>query len=168
MGYCFNPGLEEDRAVLLHKSPLGILRLEACGGMLCVCRRYDGAGVSGGCGGQAVLLEAARQLDEYFAGTRRGFDLPLRPGGTAFQQEVWRELLRIPYGATVTYGLLARRVGRPGSVRAVAGVCNANPLAVIVPCHRVLGVGGRLTGYAGGLDMKEWLLRLEQPGFFCL
>ena len=104
---------------------------------------------------------AARQIEEYFAGTRTIFDLVVAPEGTEFERRVWRELVQIPFGATDTYGEIARRLGEPDAARAV-GVANArNPIAIIVPCHRVIGSDGDLTGYAGGLDRKKWLLDME-------
>jgi methylated-DNA-[protein]-cysteine S-methyltransferase len=103
----------------------------------------------------------ARQLDEYFAGTRRSFDVVVTPEGNEFEKKVWHELLRIPFGATETYGAIATRLGDPAASRAV-GVANArNPIAIIVPCHRVIGADGGLTGYAGGLWRKQWLLAHE-------
>ncbi len=108
-----------------------------------------------------ALPEAVRQLREYFDGTRRAFDLPLAPHGTPFQQKVWRALARIPYGRTLAYGALARRIGQPGAARAVGMANNRNPLPIIVPCHRVIGADGSLTGYGGGLERKRWLLALE-------
>lgn len=107
------------------------------------------------------LDQACRQLDEYFGGQRRRFDLPLAPRGTAFQQAVWRALLEIPFGETCTYRQQAERIGRPTAIRAVGTANGANPLAVIVPCHRVIGSDGSLTGYAGGLARKALLLELE-------
>lgn len=107
------------------------------------------------------LDQACRQLDEYFGGQRRRFDLPLAPRGTAFQQAVWRALLEIPFGETRTYRQQAERIGRPTAIRAVGTANGANPLAVIVPCHRVIGSDGSLTGYAGGLARKALLLELE-------
>jgi O-6-methylguanine DNA methyltransferase len=104
---------------------------------------------------------AAAQLGEYFAGRRRSFDLPLAPRGSAFQRAVWDELARVPYGRTVSYGELAERMGRPGASRAVGGANNKNPLPIVVPCHRVIGADGSLTGYGGGLDKKRALLALE-------
>jgi len=109
-----------------------------------------------------VLREAARQLADYFAGSLRAFDLPLAPEGTEFQQKVWRALTGIPFGRTITYGELARRVGRPRAARAVGAANGANPLPVIVPCHRVIGADGGLTGYGEGLPIKAALLELEQ------
>jgi methylated-DNA-[protein]-cysteine S-methyltransferase len=110
---------------------------------------------------ERVLLAAQRQLEEYFSGKRTQFDLPLAPSGTAFQQQVWRALLEIPYGKTWSYQRLARAIGRPTAMRAV-GACNGrNPIAIIIPCHRVIGADGSLTGYGGGLPMKRWLLAHE-------
>ena len=108
------------------------------------------------------LREAKRQLLEYFEGERRDFDLPLSPAGTAFQRRVWDELRRIPYGETISYGELARRIGRPTASRAVGAANGRNPLAIVVPCHRVIGADGGLTGYGGGLPVKESLLAHEQ------
>lgn len=107
------------------------------------------------------FAEARRQLTEYFAGSRKQFDLPLSLSGTEFQLLVLEELRRIPYGETVSYGDIAERIGRPAAVRAVGAANGRNPLPIIVPCHRVIGSGGDLTGFGGGLDAKEALLRLE-------
>ena len=114
------------------------------------------------------VLEAAEdQLAEYFAGDRREFDLPLASDGTEFQRKVWSEVRRIPYGETASYGDIARRLGyEPGISRAVGAANGANPLPVVVPCHRVVGSDGSLTGYAGGPDRKRILLELERPGLF--
>ena len=108
-----------------------------------------------------ALAEPLRQLTAYFAGERRTFALALAPRGTPFQLAVWRELERIPFGETISYAELARRVGRPRAVRAVGAANGRNPLPVVVPCHRVIGSDGRLTGYAGGLELKRRLLALE-------
>ncbi|MGH6626211.1 MAG: methylated-DNA--[protein]-cysteine S-methyltransferase [Burkholderiaceae bacterium] len=109
-----------------------------------------------------VLVEASRQLKEYFAGLRTTFELPLDlQGGTAFQRSVWRALLTIPSGATTSYGALSSRIGRPAAVRAVGAAVGRNPVGIVVPCHRVVGTDGSLTGYAGGLDRKTALLQLE-------
>lgn len=112
----------------------------------------------------ALLDAAAAQLDEYFAGRRRVFDLPLGLPGTPFQRRVWRTLLDIRYGETVCYADVAARTGRPGAARAIGAAVGRNPVAVIVPCHRVVGADGSLTGYAGGLPAKRALLRLERDG----
>lgn len=116
----------------------------------------------GATGTPEPLEEAARQLDQYFAGERRHFDLPLAfEGGTEFQQQVWLELGGIDYGETISYAELARRVGRPTAFRAVGQANGANPLPIVLPCHRVLASGGRIGGYGGGLSLKRRLLELE-------
>lgn len=102
------------------------------------------------------------QLAEYFAGERRGFELPLAPVGDDFRQRVWALLRQIPYGERTTYGALAARLGQPGAAQAVGAANGANPISIIVPCHRVVGADGSLTGYAGGLDRKRWLLAHEE------
>jgi methylated-DNA-[protein]-cysteine S-methyltransferase len=109
----------------------------------------------------AALEAAAAQLREYLAGERTDFDLPLRPQGNEFELAVWAELLRIPYGETTSYGEIARRIGHPGAARAVGRANGRNPIAIVVPCHRVIGSDGSLTGYGGGLDLKRALLTLE-------
>ena len=100
-------------------------------------------------------------MEEYFAGQRKEFSLPLAPKGTEFQLRVWQALLQIPYGETRSYGELAAMVGNPKACRAVGGANHRNPLSILIPCHRVVGTGGSLTGYAGGLSVKEFLLKLE-------
>ena len=107
------------------------------------------------------FAEARKQLAAYFAGELTDFDLPLKMIGTEFQKSVWRELLNIPYGVTITYGELAERVGNPNSSRAVGAANGRNPISIIVPCHRVIGANGKLTGYGGGMERKEWLLAHE-------
>lgn len=102
------------------------------------------------------------QLEEYFSGKRKVFDLPFKMNGTAFQMKVWQELLKIPYGDTVSYSEIAERIGCPEGARAVGGAVHNNPLWIIVPCHRVVGKNGKLTGYAGGTEMKKTLLELEK------
>ena len=111
----------------------------------------------------APFRAASTQLAEYFAGERRSFDLPLAPRGTAFQRHVWHALTLIPYGHTISYGELARRIGNPSASRAVGLANGANPLPIIVPCHRVIGADGSLTGFGGGLPIKRKLLALESP-----
>lgn len=113
-------------------------------------------------GEHPVLARAERQLREYFAGERTAFDLPLDIAGTAFQRRVWRELLAIPYGRTRAYGELASRLGDPLATRAVGAANGRNPLSIVVPCHRVIGASGALTGFAGGLRTKAYLLDLER------
>ena len=110
----------------------------------------------------AALAEAKLQLEEYFAGDRREFDLPLAARGTEFQCRVWAELRRIPFGETISYGELATRIGKPTASRAVGAANGRNPLPVVVPCHRVIGSDGRLTGFGGGLPTKQALLDLER------
>ncbi len=107
------------------------------------------------------LPRAAQQLAEYFAGQRRDFDLPLRLEGTAFQRQVWQRLLEIRFGEILSYGELARRIGNPKASRAVGLANGRNPIAILVPCHRVIGADGTLTGYGGGLERKRWLLAHE-------
>lgn len=109
-----------------------------------------------------IFGEVTRQLDEYFAGERTTFDVPLAPSGTAFQLEVWVALQTIPYGTTCSYGELAAQIGRPGASRAVGLANGRNPISIIIPCHRVIGSTGTLTGYGGGLERKKWLLDLER------
>ena len=108
------------------------------------------------------LRDVRAALDAYFAGTRLDFDMALAPRGTPFQRTVWDALLEIPYGATESYAGLARRIGKPGAMRAVGAANGANPIAIVVPCHRVIGADGSLTGYGGGLPAKQWLLAHER------
>ena len=142
-------------------SPLGVLRLYAHGDELCGVHLPDLEAPAAVEQSSAVLRETAKQLAEYFAGTRRSFDVPLGPRGTGFQTIVWRALTAIPYGETRSYGELARTIGRPAASRAVGAANGQNPIAIIVPCHRVIGANGDLTGYAGGLPTKRWLLAHE-------
>ena len=109
-----------------------------------------------------LILQCKMQLDEYFRGERKTFDLPLAPKGTDFQKKVWNALQKIPYGETKTYGEIAAAVGNPKGARAVGMANNKNPIGIIIPCHRVVGANGKLVGYAGGMDKKEWLLQLER------
>ena len=138
-------------------SPLGSIRLVADEGAL----RELTFGEAGGASDSPILAAAGAQLDEYFAGTRTVFDLPLQLDGTAWEQRVWEALLAIPYGTTESYGRLAERIGAPGSARAVGAANGRNPVSIVVPCHRVVGSDGSLTGYAGGLSRKKRLLALE-------
>jgi methylated-DNA-[protein]-cysteine S-methyltransferase len=110
-----------------------------------------------------VLIDAERQLAEYFGGWRQSFDLPLRPRGTEFQQSVWRALLEIPFGQTESYSTIARRLGQEKAVRAVGLANGRNPISIFIPCHRVIGANGSLTGYGGGLWRKQFLLKHEEP-----
>lgn len=139
-------------------SPAGVLTLTEDGG--CITGLHFGGSGSAN-DASPVLDEAEKQLQEYFAGTRRSFDLPLAPAGTPFQRAVWDALRAIPYGETRTYAQIAEAIGNPKACRAVGMANNRNPIAILIPCHRVIGSNGSLTGYAGGLDVKERLLALE-------
>ncbi len=112
-------------------------------------------------GDNTVLRKAHEQLDEYFAGKRHAFDLPLSPAGTEFQLKVWTTLASIPYGETISYAQLATRIGKPSAMRAVGAANGRNPLPIVLPCHRVIGADGALTGFGGGLPTKQFLLKLE-------
>ena len=142
-----------------YKSPLGLLSLKSDG--LSVTELLFSESEFQGRNDCDVLLKCIQQLADYFAGKVIDFDLPLAPEGTEFQKKVWTELLKIPYGEMITYHELAVRLGDPKSVRAVGTANGRNPLAIIIPCHRVIGAGNKLTGYAGGLDRKLWLLKHE-------
>ncbi|MBI1250987.1 MAG: methylated-DNA--[protein]-cysteine S-methyltransferase [Alphaproteobacteria bacterium] len=150
-----------------HDSPVGPLTLIADQGRLAGVffenHRYDPPAAPVGKSAAEPVLDAARkQLDAYFAGRRRTFDLPLGAKGTAFQTRVWKALLDIPFGETVTYGAIAAEVGNAAAVRAVGGAVGRNPISIIVPCHRVIGADGTLTGFGGGLERKRTLLALER------
>lgn len=119
---------------------------------------------SGGTAADAILIKARAQLTEYFAGTVTEFDLPLGPNGTPFQTRVWDALRAIPHGQTISYGELARRLGAPKAMRAVGAANGRNPIPIIVPCHRVIGARGDLTGFGGGIERKRWLLAHEVRG----
>lgn len=164
-----------------YATPLGMLRIEENGRGLtavspvkpeCASCHTGAESLSGNGNGADIarcrmdetplIRRAAAQLQEYFAGKRKVFDLPLAPEGTPFQHRVWAVLRSIPYGQTLTYGEVASRAGNPKASRAVGMANNRNPLMIIVPCHRVIGAGGKLVGYACGLDKKEFLLNLER------
>jgi len=154
--------LAEAIHTVYYKSPIGTLLLEAAEEQLTVASFVDDVSVSAtGTTSSSVLATAITQLDEYFAGSRRQFDLPLQPQGTSFQQKVWDQLLRIPFAETITYLQMAKRLGNVKSIRAAASANGKNPIGIIIPCHRVVGADGKLTGYAGGLHRKQWLLEHE-------
>lgn len=152
-----------------YQSPVGELGL-ACNdkGLSCVCRRsgfdeyLDKNSETMRDDDHPRLKQAVGELDEYFAGRRQKFSVPLDPVGTEFQMKAWQALLEIPFGETIHYGEQARRIQRPKASRAVGAANGRNPIAIIVPCHRVIGSNGSLTGYAGGIEMKKSLLELEQ------
>lgn len=148
------------------ESPIGELLLAGDGRALCAIelpragRRSEPRAdwrADRGC-----LREVIEQLVQYFTGARRDFELELRPEGTPFQHAVWQALCEIPYGTTCSYGQIAGRIGRPGSARAVGAANGSNPIPIVIPCHRVIGSDGSLTGYGGGLEIKEWLLDHER------
>lgn len=157
-----------------YESPCVVLLLGSYGDKLCLCdwqvekhhdhvdrrlKRILNAEFEEGT--SEVIDKAVCQLDEFFAGKRKAFDIPLLFVGTDFQKKVWAELLKIPYGETISYGEMARRIGMPKSVRALANANGANAISIFAPCHRVIGSDGSLTGYGGGLDAKKLLLELE-------
>lgn len=157
-----------------YSSPYGKLILGTFEDKLCLCdwryrkmRSTIDARIAKGLkaeykeGNSAVIAETTQQLEQYFSGSRTAFDVPLLMVGTDFQKQVWRELIKVEYGETVHYQELANRIGNPDSVRAVASANGANAISIIVPCHRVIGKDGSLTGYAGGLPAKQSLLMLE-------
>ena len=141
------------------QSPIGLLTIEETDGAI-TALRFGGETVSPP--PTPLLQRAAQQLTEYFDARRRRFDLPLRPQGTVFQQAAWSALCDIPYGQTRTYAQQAAAIGNPKACRAVGMANHCNPLPLFIPCHRVIGAGGKLTGYAGGLAIKRFLLELEQ------
>ena len=146
------------------ESPVGRLSItEAGGAVVRVSWTDHQTGDPGARPGETPLLaRAAAQLDQYFAGGRRDFDVPLNPAGTPFQRRVWIEMARIPFGATASYGALAREVG--SVARAVGGACGANPIPIIIPCHRVLATGGALSGFSGGAGVETKIALLELEG----
>ncbi|MDO8966217.1 MAG: methylated-DNA--[protein]-cysteine S-methyltransferase [Algoriphagus sp.] len=144
-------------------SPLGNIRISSREGCLSELKFTDEE--TDGEILDQVLLSTVQQLEEYFAGERKTFDMPIGLGGTDFQRKVWLEVNKIPFGQTATYMKISQKLGKPGAIRAVGAAIGANPILVILPCHRVLGSDGSLTGYAGGLDRKKALLELEGHAF---
>jgi len=158
-----------------HKTEIGELVLGSFGGKLCLLgfgdkkgrraiddwirKKLDAEFVEQK---DEVLEKTRKQLDEYLNGNRKEFDIPLLMAGTDFQRRVWKALMRVPYGATSTYGQIAKDIGSPRAVRAVGNANRTNPISIIVPCHRVIGSDGELVGYGGGLSVKKRLLKLEQ------
>lgn len=160
-----------DTVQCLHRTPLGLIHLAVGGQGLCglwfagqkhAPAQLDSPQAWPEDQNHALLRDAARQLDAWFAGRQRRFDLPLDLyGGTAFQQTVWNALCAIPWGETWSYSALSQQLGRPKAVRAVAAAVGRNPISLVVPCHRIVGTQGQLTGYAGGLERKQALLAME-------
>ena len=149
-------------AQCLINTPLGdMLAVEVDGALTALDFLPEGAQVAAG-DDTPLLRRVKAQLTAYFAGELQAFDLPIKPRGTDFQQKVWQRLLNIPYGETRSYGQIAREIGQPGASRAVGQANNRNPIAIVVPCHRVVGASGSMTGYGGGLPRKEALLELEK------
>ena len=143
------------------ESPVGPLTLVVDDAGALTQIHFDGVRVADAVADADACAGAARELSEYFGRRRREFTIPLAPRGTEFQRRVWDELCRIPFGATISYSELARRIGSPTAVRAVGAANGANPIPVVIPCHRVIGSNGSMTGYGGGLSRKQILLAME-------
>lgn len=160
--------MTESLAQLQVDSPVGVLTLETSSTGLRTI--YWGQKVANQIAATAqatkILSDTASQLDEYFAGQRAEFDLPLEPRGTEFQKSAWQTLRSIPHGETISYGEQATRMNKPKAVRAVGAANGANPIPIVVPCHRVIGANGSLTGFASGIDTKKWLLDHEADTLF--
>ena len=165
------------RVTTPYKSPFGMLEIEASDEGISAIRwpstpddNQPNPPISTSLSGrpESLLLQTAKtQLDEYFQGARNNFELPLSLTGTPFQQLVWSALKAIPYGTTTSYGAIANAIDRPRAVRAVGRAIGSNPIPLIIPCHRVIGAGGKLTGFSGGLDRKRWLLHREDVALAC-
>lgn len=150
---------------ILYSSPLGLIKLVGTGGGIMALEFVEESDMavepSSSSSIPACLKNCVHQLDCYFQGQATDFDLPVQPQGTAFQQIVWHALADIPFGQTTTYQAIARKIGRPQAMRAVGAANGKNPISIILPCHRVIGSNGKLTGYGGGLWRKQWLLEHE-------
>ncbi len=159
---------EREADVVFYESPIGWIEIRGSEAGLSFLEFVDAGSARRGRRTKgplpAPLADGLTQLDEYFKGSRTAFSVELDLRGTAFQRRVWAELLRVGFGRTTTYKALAAAVGNPASTRAVGGANHRNPISIIVPCHRVVGSDGRLTGYGGGLWRKDWLLRHENRG----
>lgn len=143
------------------KSPVGILKIVVEDAAIRTIQFVEKPGEEHS--SNDVMETAIQQLDAYFDGRRKNFNLPLAPKGTSFQQKVWNELRNVPYGKTISYQEIANRLGDPKVIRAAASANGKNPIAIVIPCHRIIGSDGSLTGYAGGLHRKKWLLEHESP-----
>lgn len=155
--------------IAIHESPVGPLTLVSDGAAIAgiyFAESKHGAPPEGPHGEDKILLAAKKQLDSYFSGKRRTFDLALAPRGTPFQTRVWNALTKIPYGETKSYGAIAAMIGSPKAVRAVGAANGRNPIPIVIPCHRVIGADGSLTGFGGGMARKEILLDLEKGALF--
>ena len=155
--------------VTIYDSPGGPLTLTSDGAALTGIyfhKQRHGEAPEGPLGADKIIDATRKQLDSYFAGKRRTFDVPLAPRGTAFQTRVWSALTKIPYGETKSYGAIANVIGSPKAVRAVGAANGRNPIPIIIPCHRVIGANGSLTGFGGGMAWKELLLDLEKGALF--
>jgi len=146
---------------IYYDSPVGTLRLKSNGQALTALDFVDEDASPSQQIDSDILLQAIEQLDAYFKGQRKSFDLSLAPEGTDFQQQVWTQLKQIPYGQTISYGQLAAKIGDPNKVRAVGTANGKNPIPIIIPCHRVIGADQTLVGYSGGIDRKKYLLKHE-------
>lgn len=153
--------MASERTYFVYPTPMGRITLASDGSSLTQLV-YGAAELEGAQTPTALTNEAANQIQEYLAGKRKSFDLPLDPAGTPFQKKVWQALAEIPYGETRSYQQVASAIGNPKAMRAVGGANNKNPLPILIPCHRVIGVNGDLVGYAAGLKIKRFLLDLEQ------
>lgn len=167
----FRPARPElPRSYAILDSPIGPLTLVSRGELLCEVWFSEGsepAEIAAAVEDHGPLEVALRQLEEYFRGERTTFDLELAPEGTPFQLRVWEQLLAIPFGETRSYGEIARAIGQPEAARGVGAANGSNPIPIVIPCHRVIGASGALTGFGGGLDTKRWLLDHErQPSLF--
>jgi len=154
--------MQETRTYFTYETPCGRVTIVSDGGAVTAVRFRDVSVPGGRMEADTLSDLAAMQLDEYFAGKRRRFDVPVRPSGTVFQRAVWDALLDIPFGETRSYKQIAQCIGNPGACRAVGMANNRNPVSIIIPCHRVIGSSGALVGYGGGLEMKRMLLDLEK------
>ncbi len=152
------------KRIAIYHSPVGDLQLEYENGAVTALKTVK-ADVQSGGAPDALAETVFSQLDEYFAGTRTAFDFPCAPQGTPFQQKVWAALRDIPYGETRSYKQIAEAIGKPKACRAVGMANNRNPIIIVIPCHRVIGADGSLTGYGGGLEMKRALLDLESAAY---